>query len=161
MIAAVSIIMALAAVVAIVSPFFRTVRPQARRVAEEAAVPSGLGRELESDLRSGIISQDEYKELTQESAAETSAGAGAERAPGSEDLESDIERRVRELRQNKGGAPQTLAQKSSLQKPSPRPAVPPQGAAKKSSVCPKCRRPYKQGDRFCTSCGARLTGGAR
>ena len=159
MTAAVSIIMALAALAAIAFPFFRTTRLQARRLVDDAQGASGFGRELESDLRTGIISQDEYEELAGGPAGQSAVGEVVEPTATSEALESDIERRVRELRQKKGGA-QTAAPKPTERATRP-PQAAPQAAAKKTGVCPKCGRPYKPGARFCTACGTRLTGGAR
>ena len=159
---AVSIILAGLAVLAVVFPFLRRAKPTARggaRATEATSSASGFGKELEADYRTGIISKDEYEELRRSH----SSPEPVERKPGtlerkSETIESDIERRVRELRLRKGGM-------------EPGPAAPARSAgrtdrtqpvgSRKAGVCPKCGRPYKQGDRFCTACGTRLAGGGR
>jgi hypothetical protein len=162
MTATVSIILAGLAVFAVIFPFLRPAKSdgrRGRRAAEAASGVSGFGKELEADYRTGIISKDEYEELRQERSAPEPDQLEAGTSRGEpEAIESDIERRVRELRQRKGGvAPAPAGPARSAQRTDRTQT----GGPRKAGVCPKCGRPYKQGDRFCTTCGTRLTGGGR
>ncbi len=96
--------------------------------------------ELEADYQAGILSQEEYDELT----------AGFRRREGrasatSASVDERIERSERE--------PRSAAESvSSTQR---------QPSGPRTQKCPKCRQPYRAGDRFCQRCGARLTGGGK
>jgi hypothetical protein len=162
MTAAVSIVLAVLVVFAVAFPFLRRPKPAARlgrRAAETASGLSGFGKELEADFRTGIISEDEYEDLKQSYASSEPLQRKSPAPKGkSESIESDIERRVRELRLKKGGAAPSPAAPASAAQGTKRTEP---GASRKTGVCPKCGRPYKQGDRFCTACGTRLAGGGR
>jgi cytochrome c-type biogenesis protein CcmF len=107
--------------------------PGRRRAASTGA---SFLSELESDYRTGIIGKGEIDDLRRGSEVAQRAG------------DDEIEERIRELRRQKrverGG-----------QSPSAG------GGALKSVQCPKCGRASKSGSRFCTACGASLTGGKR
>ncbi len=164
MIVVASIVLVVIALYAVAYPFFRSsakAGPRRNRVSVHLEVKSGvrgIQSELESDYRTGIINKDEYDELQRAygpgEREGTDATAGRPRVE-----EYDIEKRVRELRQQKRVETQpSVGNARPVRAVGRQPAV---GGVKKSSGCPKCGRPSKQGDRFCTACGASLTGGAR
>lgn len=158
-----AVLLAMIAVFAIGYPFLRktaVVAPRGRT--SPSSINNGasgsMRTELESDLRTGILSKEEYDDLKGDlrSQAESGSGQGAPAQMSAD--EDDVERRVRELRQSRTGATQKPVQPSQRPQQGPRPV---QGAQKKTLACPKCGSPYRSGDRFCTECGTRLGGGGR
>jgi len=154
---AVIVILASLSIFAVAWPFFRPAKAERRRTGDDRSrmkpVPAGLGVELESDLRTGIISAEEYKELRQ---SHPTASQGVKR----EGTEADeIERKVRELRQRRGSRAQTPVAGGKSADNGGRSNL--GGAPEGPNVCSKCGRAYKEGAKYCSACGARLGGGAR
>lgn len=92
-------------------------------------------KELEFDYQSGLLTDEDYRDL--ETRYRRKAISVLKNIDASEkgadlkgtDLEEEIEKEIRELRQSKG------------------------------HTCPKCGATFREGDRFCAQCGTNLISG--
>ena len=102
-------------------------------------------KELEFDYQSGILTEDDYKELEaryKRKAISTLRDIDSTaRGDATEDEPDEIEKQVQQLRKSKG-------------KPSGRTS---QAMTKK--FCSQCREEVNEKDKFCASCGANLGSG--
>ncbi len=109
-------------------------------------------KELEFDYQSGILTEEDYRELEKRYKRKgisilkniDQLGEGA-------DLDDDIEAQISKLRRSKsketGLDDDIEAQIKKMRQPE-------SGAR----FCPQCGEKYRAGDRFCTHCGTRLNG---
>jgi len=87
-------------------------------------------KELEFDFRSGILTEEDYRDLEAKYKRKAiSILKDIDDSKKGNDEEEAIERRVLEIRQKKAG------------------------------ICPQCGTRYQEGDRFCSHCGANLRQG--
>jgi hypothetical protein len=87
-------------------------------------------KELEFDYQSGILSEDDYRELEakyKSNAISILKDIDSMEKGGTDDLEDEIEKRVLELRHGE-----------------------------KKQTCPQCGSEYEAGARFCSQCGTNL-----
>ena len=154
MIALYAVVLSGLALAALALPWLRHANaytPRRRPLIED--VSQGMSREIDGEYESGVMSKVEYEELKTSSVSSTSQ-AEPSRGDLAAGVEDEIERRVQALRERKPGDVKTKAPASN----------PSAGSVAKGSAatkCPKCGRAVKAGDRFCTACGARLSGGVR
>jgi hypothetical protein len=141
-------------VYAVSAPFMRPARSRREQPpAVDPVVGPGMPGELEADYRSGILSKEEYDRLRGEHEPEGGRPAPAKTGT----TEDEIERRVRDLRQKRtaerkpvaGNLPSGGRRQSGI------------AASARQEKCPRCGLPFSQGDKFCTGCGTRLSGGKR
>ena len=89
-------------------------------------------KELEFDFQSGILTEEDYRDLeTRYKRKAISILRDVDDLEKGTNVEDEIEKQVRELRQGKGG------------------------------FCPQCGARCREGDRFCSRCGTSLSQGGR
>lgn len=151
----IGVVMVLMAAGAIAHPFWKMAQGRAAKrhlagrdegdmawVAGEA-----MGKELESDYRSGILTKNEYEEMQSEHTPVTN---GVAKETLRIKIDEEIEARVSQLRQSRRRVALTI-------KPSPAKEV--DGAETVGGggyMCPKCGEAYQERDIYCGYCGARL-----
>jgi cytochrome c-type biogenesis protein CcmI len=109
-------------------------------------------KELEFDLRSGILTEEDYQDL--EARYKKKGISILKDIDGLEKgtrVDEEIEREVREIRQTKATSVENQVEREI-------------GQLRRSQgqFCPQCGMKHEKGDRFCSNCGARLRqGGGR
>ncbi|MFQ5996780.1 MAG: zinc-ribbon domain-containing protein [Dehalococcoidales bacterium] len=119
----------------IIYPFFRQRLPSADSTEDEKLhqllsrrdTTYAMLKELEFDFQSGILTEEDYRELESKYKKEgISILKDIDDSKKGADVEEEIERRVLELRRREG------------------------------QFCPQCATRYEKGDRFCSHCGTNL-----
>jgi hypothetical protein len=188
MIIAAALILTVLCFIAVAVPFFRNRdnSPGAWSYEFDDSAPiSGTGRtmvkQLESDYRTGILSEEDYRSRQIDFKA-TSSGPAPVKTEGASGLDDEIEIRIAGLRGGgKAGADDEIEEKVRQLRRSGKPEVgdaieekvrklrrdtaisgkqpASTGGARqaKTFYCPQCGAKRKAGDRFCARCGKQLT----
>ena len=125
------------------------------------SVPALL-KQLETDYKTGILSEEDYHSLQNEFQAATAGAMGVE-VKGVSSLDEEIENRVAGLRGGgKAVAGDEIEEKIRQLRRTPtvagsRPAANGNTGQAKAPFCSQCGAKSKQGDRFCARCGNQLT----
>ena len=156
-----AILLTVLAFVFIAYPLFKRRVPSAdvledeklRELSSKRDTTYAMLKELEFDFQSGVLIEEDYREL--EARYEKKAmsilrdidglGSGTEVAEESE-MDEEIEKQVRELRQAKSSQVDDELEKEILEL-----------RQDKGRFCTQCGARHQEGDRFCSRCGAKLS----
>lgn len=101
-------------------------------------------KELEFDFQSGILSEEDYRELeTRYKSRAISILRDIDGLEKNTGIEEEVERQIQELRRNSGRVNSSRVKSDRV----------------KGRFCPQCGTQHEEGDRFCARCGEKLTPG--
>jgi len=165
----ITLVLTIAAFIFIIYPFFRhklaSTDPSGDEILDELRserdTTYSMLKELEFDYQSGILTEDDYKDLearykrkaisTLRQLDEAARSDNSDADSASED-EDEIEKQVRKLR-GQAKKESAAAKPSGATKPA---ATAETGSTAKSKFCTECGAQAEDEDKFCSNCGSKL-----